>query len=281
MEAGAKNVLITNPRDFKGFVKELSGIPFTAITGVNTLFNALINTDGFKEIDFSHLKITLGGGMPVQPAVAAQWKQITNCTLVEAFGLTETSPAACINPLNIEGYNGSIGLPIPSTYCRLIDNQGHVITGEEPGELSIKGPQVMRGYWNLEEETSNVLSEDGWLKTGDIAKMDGNGFFYIVDRIKDMILVSGFNVYPNEIENIIVEHEGVLECGVIGVPNEKTGEAVNAFVVRKDDSLTEEELLNFCKENLTGYKRPHKITFIQELPKTNVGKVLRRELRSL
>ena len=281
MEAGAKNILITNPRDFEGFVKELSSIPFTAMTGVNTLFNALINTEGFKEIDFSNLKITLGGGMSVQPAVAAQWKQITGCTLSEAFGLTETSPAACINPLNLKEYNGSIGLPIPSTYCKLMDEDGNIITNGEPGELNIKGPQVMQGYWNLPEETANVLSDDGWLKTGDIAKMDGDGFFYIVDRIKDMILVSGFNVYPNEVENVIVEHEGVLECGVIGVPDEKRGEAVKAFVVRKDDSLTEAQLDEYCKKNLTGYKTPDKIVFIKELPKTNVGKVLRRELRSL
>lgn len=281
MEAGAKNILITNPRDFEGFVKELSSIPFTAMTGVNTLFNALINTEGFKDIDFSNLKITLGGGMSVQPAVAAQWKQITGCTLSEAFGLTETSPAACINPLNLKEYNGSIGLPIPSTYCQLMDDDGNIITNGEPGELNIKGPQVMQGYWNLPEETANVLSDDGWLKTGDIAKMDGDGFFYIVDRIKDMILVSGFNVYPNEIENVIVEHEGVLECGVIGVPDEKRGEAVKAFVVRKDDSLTEAQLAEHCKKNLTGYKTPDKIVFIKELPKTNVGKVLRRELRSL
>jgi len=281
MEAGAKNILITNPRDFEGFVKELSSIPFTAMTGVNTLFNALINTKGFNDIDFSNLKITLGGGMSVQPAVAAQWKKITGCTLVEAFGLTETSPAACINPLDLKEYNGSIGLPIPSTYCKLNDEDGNLVADGEPGELCIKGPQVMLGYWNLPDETSNVLSDDGWLRTGDVAKMDGNGFFYIVDRIKDMILVSGFNVYPNEIENVIVEHEGVLECGVIGVPDEKRGEAVKAFVVRKDDSLTEAALLEFCKKNLTGYKTPDKIVFINELPKTNVGKVLRRELRSL
>ncbi|OUR91026.1 long-chain-fatty-acid--CoA ligase [Cycloclasticus sp. 44_32_T64] len=281
MEAGAKNILITNPRDFAGFVKELSSIPFTAITGVNTLFNALINTKGFSDIDFSKLKITLGGGMSVQPAVAAQWKQITGCTLVEAFGLTETSPAVCINPLNLKEYNGSIGLPISSTYCQLVDDKGQVITDGESGELCVKGPQVMRGYWNRPEETANVLSDGGWLKTGDVAKMDGNGFFYIIDRIKDMILVSGFNVYPNEVENIIVEHDGVLECGVIGVPDEKRGEAVKAFVVKKDDSLSEADLIAHCKKNLTAYKTPDKIVFIQELPKTNVGKVLRRELRSL
>ena len=281
MESGAENVLITNPRDFEGFVKELKRTPFTAITGVNTLFNALINTPGFDQIDFSSLKVTLGGGMSVQPAVAAQWKQITGCTLVEAFGLTETSPAVCINPLNINEYNGSIGLPIPSTYCRLVDTEGNIITNNEAGELCIKGPQVMREYWNRPEETSEVLSNDGWLRTGDIAKMDGNGYFYIVDRIKDMILVSGFNVYPNEIENVIVEHPGVLECGVIGVADELRGEAVKAFVVLKDKNLSEQALLSYCKENLTAYKTPDCIVFIQELPKTNVGKVLRRELRTL
>jgi len=281
MEAGAENVLITNPRDFKGFVKELKKTPFTAITGVNTLFNALINTEGFSDIDFSKLKISLGGGMSVQAVVAAQWKQITGCTLVEAFGLTETCPAVCINPLSLKEYNGSIGLPISSTYCQLIDNGGKTISNGEAGELCVKGPQVMQGYWNLPEETSNAFTKDGWLKTGDVAKMDGNGYFYIVDRIKDMILVSGFNVYPNEIESVIVEHESVLECGVIGVADEKRGEAVKAFVVKKDDSLTEAELIQYCKENLTGYKTPDKIIFIQELPKTNVGKVLRRELKSL
>lgn len=281
MSAGAQNILITNPRDFDGFVKELKSVPFTTITGVNTLFNALINTKGFSDIEFSPLKITLGGGMSVQPAVAAQWKEITGCTLVEAFGLTETSPAACINPLNLKEYNGSIGLPISSTYCKLINDDGDVITDNSSGELCVKGPQVMQGYWNLPEETANVLSDDGWLKTGDVAKMDGNGFFYIVDRIKDMIIVSGFNVYPNEIEDVIVEHPDVLECGVIGVPDEKSGEAVKAFVVRKNDSLTEAAIVAHCKDNLTGYKRPDKIVFIQELPKTNVGKVLRRELRSL
>tara|TARA_R110002074_G_scaffold402348_1_gene608430 strand:+ start:69674 stop:71335 length:1662 start_codon:yes stop_codon:yes gene_type:complete len=281
MDAGAHNILITNPRDFKGFVNELKNTHFTVITGVNTLFNALLNTEGFADIDFSALKLTLGGGMSVQPAVAAQWKQMTHCTLIEAYGLTETSPAVCINPLNLKDYNGSIGLPISSTYCQLIDLDGNTVTDGEPGELCVKGPQVMKGYWNRPEETANAFTKDGWLKTGDVAKMDGNGFFYIVDRIKDMILVSGFNVYPNEIESVIVEHKGVLECGVIGVPDEKHGEAVKAFVVKKDDTLTEDELLNFCKERLTGYKIPDHIVFIKELPKTNVGKVLRRELRSL
>lgn len=281
MEAGANNILITNPRDFKGFVKELSNTPFTAITGVNTLFNTLINTPGFADIDFTQLKISLGGGMSVQPAVAAQWKKITGCTLVEAFGLTETSPAVCINPLNLEEFNGSIGLPIPSTYCKLINDQGDTLPDGKAGELCVKGPQVMQGYWNRPEDTAEVLSNDGWFKTGDVAKMDGNGFFYIVDRIKDMILVSGFNVYPNEIESVIVEHKGVLECGVIGVPDDLRGEAVKAFVVKKDQSLTESELLAHCRKSLTAYKTPDKIVFIHELPKTNVGKVLRRELRSL
>lgn len=281
IEAGGHNVLITNPRDFKGFVKELSKTSFTVITGVNTLFNALINTKGFHDIDFSNLKITLGGGMSVQAAVAAQWQQITGCALVEAFGLTETSPAVCINPLNIKNYNGSIGLPIPSTYCKLIDSEGNDIINNEAGELCVKGPQVMQGYWKRPEETACALSKDGWLKTGDMAKMDGHGFFYIVDRLKEMILVSGFNVFPNEIENVIVDHPGVLECGVIGIPDEQRGEAIKAFVVKKDISLTEAELIAHCKKNLTPYKIPSSITFIQSLPKTNIGKVLRRALKHL
>jgi len=281
IEAGGHNVLITNPRDFKGFVKELSKTSFTVITGVNTLFNALINTKGFHDIDFSNLKITLGGGMSVQAAVAAQWQQITGCALVEAFGLTETSPAVCINPLNIKNYNGSIGLPIPSTYCKLIDSEGNDINNNEAGELCVKGPQVMQGYWKRPEETACALSKDGWLKTGDMAKMDGHGFFYIVDRLKEMILVSGFNVFPNEIENVIVDHPGVLECGVIGIPDEQRGEAIKAFVVKKDISLTEAELIAHCKKNLTPYKIPSSITFIQSLPKTNIGKVLRRALKHL
>lgn len=281
IEAGGHNVLITNPRDFKGFVKELSKTSFTVITGVNTLFNALINTKGFHDINFSNLKITLGGGMSVQAAVAAQWQQITGCALVEAFGLTETSPAVCINPLNIKNYNGSIGLPIPSTYCKLIDSEGNDIINNEAGELCVKGPQVMQGYWKRPEETACALSKDGWLKTGDMAKMDGHGFFYIVDRLKEMILVSGFNVFPNEIENVIVDHPGVLECGVIGIPDEQRGEAIKAFVVKKDISLTEAELIAHCKKNLTPYKIPSSITFIQSLPKTNIGKVLRRALKHL
>ena len=280
MEAGANNVLITNPRDFKGFVKELKKRPFTAITGVNTLFNSLINTQGFRDIDFSFLKISLGGGMAVQPAVAAQWKTITGCTLIEAFGLTETSPAVCINPLNIKEYNGSIGLPISSTDCQIVNKAGHVVPNGVAGELCVKGPQVMRGYWNRPEETNNVLSADGWLKTGDMAKMDDNGFFYIIDRIKDMVLVSGFNVYPNEIEGVITEHPAVLECGVVGVHDINSGEAVKAFVVKKDITLTETDLLRYCKERLAAYKAPSHIIFIQALPKTNVGKVLRRELKS-
>ncbi|MBQ0725299.1 MAG: AMP-binding protein [Cycloclasticus sp.] len=281
MEAGAHNVLITNPRDFIGFVKELKKTPFTAITGVNTLFNALLNTEGFADIDFSKLKLTLGGGMSVQAAVATQWKKTTGCTLVEAFGLTETSPAVCINPLNLKDYNGSIGLPISSTYCQLIGADGQVVLIGEAGELCVKGPQVMRGYWNLPDETSQAFTADGWLKTGDVAKMDDAGFFYIVDRIKDMIIVSGFNVYPNEVEGVIVEHPGVLECGVIGVKDKLRGESVKAFVVKKDEALTAAELLDFCRQQLTAYKTPDEIVFIKELPKTNVGKVLRRELRSL
>lgn len=281
MEAGAKNILITNPRDFKGFINEMKKNHFTAITGVNTLFNALISTPGFDQIDFSSLKISLGGGMAVQPYVAGQWKAITGCPLIEAYGLTETSPAVCINPIDIKEYNGSIGLPISSTYCKLIDENGRTLGHGETGELCVKGPQVMQGYWGKPEETELVLSDDGWLKTGDIATMDKGGFFYILDRIKDMVLVSGFNVYPSEIENVVADHPSVQECGVIGVPDQRQGEAIKLFVVTKNPALNAEQLLIYCRENLTNYKIPSKIIFIDKIPKTSVGKVSRRELRNL
>ena len=279
MKHGALNYLITNPRDMKNFVKELKGVRFTAITGVNTLFNGLLNTPGFKEIDFSNLKLTLGGGMAVQRAVAEHWQNVTGTPLLEAYGLTETSPAACINPLDLKGFNGKIGLPISSTECSIQDDDWNELPIGEVGEICIRGPQVMRGYWQLPKETANVLSGDGWLHTGDIGFMDEQGFVQIVDRKKDMILVSGFNVYPNEVENVIVHHPGVLEAGVIGIPDEKSGEAVAAIVVKSDPSLTEDALIEYCREDLTGYKRPHYIFFADELPKTNVGKILRRELR--
>lgn len=279
MKFGALNHLITNPRDMPGFVKELSNIQFTAITGVNTLFNGLLNTPGFDQVDFSRLHLTLGGGMAVQRAVAEKWKKVTGVTLVEAYGLTETSPAACINPMDLQDYNGAIGLPVPSTDACLKDDDGNVVATGEVGELCIKGPQVMKGYWQRPEETANVIGADGWLHTGDMAKMDDNGFFYIVDRKKDMILVSGFNVYPNEVEDVIAGIEGVLEVAAIGVPDEKSGEAVKVFIVKKDPNLTADQIKAFCRDNLTGYKQPRYIEFRTELPKTNVGKILRKELR--
>ncbi|MEY2114904.1 MULTISPECIES: long-chain-fatty-acid--CoA ligase [Rhodanobacter] len=279
MRLGGLNWLITNPRDMPGFVKELRKSGFTALTGVNTLFNGLLNTPGFSELDFSKLHLTLGGGMAVQRAVAERWKKVTGCTLAEAYGLTETSPAVCINPLDLKEYNGSIGLPVPSTNVAIWSEEGKPLPLGEVGELMVQGPQVMKGYWNRPDETAKVLDADGWLHTGDIAKMDANGYFYIVDRKKDMILVSGFNVYPNEVEDTVMQHPGVLEVAAVGVPDEHSGEVVKLFVVRKDPNLTEEALKQFCRENLTGYKRPKLIEFRDSLPKSNVGKILRRELR--
>jgi long-chain acyl-CoA synthetase len=279
MKIGAHNYLITNPRDMKGFVKELEGVKFTAITGVNTLFNGLLNTPGFAELDFSSLKLTLGGGMAVQRAVAEHWRRVTKAPLLEAYGLTETSPAVCINPLNLDDFNGSIGLPVSSTEVSIRSEDGEFLPQGEVGELCVRGPQVMRGYWNKPDETAFVLDEKGWLKTGDIAMMDEKGFFRIVDRKKDMILVSGFNVYPNEVESIIAACPGVLEVGVIGVPDDNSGEAVRAVIVKNDESLTEKDVIDHCRKNLTNYKVPKSIEFRTELPKTNVGKILRRELR--
>jgi len=279
MKFGGLNYLITNPRDMDGFVAELKKIPFTAITGVNTLFNGLLNTKGFDEINFSTMHLSLGGGMAVQRSVAERWKKTTGVTLVEAYGLTETSPAACMNPLDMAEYNGAIGLPIPSTDACLMDDDGKLVPLGEAGELCIRGPQVMDGYWQRPEETAKVIDQEGWLHTGDIAKMDAQGYFYIVDRKKDMILVSGFNVYPNEIEDVIATMPQVLEVAAVGVPDDKSGEAVKVVIVKKDSSLTVEQVKAFCKENLTGYKLPRFVEFRTELPKTNVGKILRRELR--
>lgn len=276
---GACNILITNPRDMEGFVKELSKHKFTAITGVNTLFNGLLNTAGFSDLDFSSLRLTLGGGMAVQKSVAEEWQQVTGKPLSEAYGLTETSPAACMNPMYLTAYNGAIGLPIPSTDVVIRDEKGNDLAVGEVGELCIKGPQVMRGYLNRPEETAKVLDENGWLATGDIAVMDENGFCKIVDRKKDMILVSGFNVYPNEIEDVVTTHPKVLEAAAVAMPSQSSGEAVKLFIVKRDLSLTEEEVEAYCKENLTGYKRPKQIVFKEDLPKSNVGKILRRELR--
>ena len=279
MKFGGLNHMITNPRDMPGFVKELKGVKVTAITGVNTLFNGLLNTPGFDEVDFSSLHLTLGGGMAVQRSVAERWKKATGCTLVEAYGLTETSPAACINPMDLAEYNGSIGLPIPSTDACIKDEDGNLLPVGEVGELCIKGPQVMKGYWQRPGETAEAIDADGWLHTGDMARMDEQGFFYIVDRKKDMILVSGFNVYPNEIEDVIAMMPEVLEVAAVGVPDEKSGEAVKVVIVKKDQSLTAEQVLQHARANLTGYKRPHHVEFREDLPKTNVGKILRRELR--
>jgi long-chain acyl-CoA synthetase len=279
MKYGGTNLLITNPRDMPNFVKELSNYPFTALTGVNTLFNGLLNTPGFAQLDFSKVKLALGGGMAVQRPVAERWQKVTNTRLVEGYGLTECAPLVTVSPYNLPAYNGSIGFPAPSTDIKLVNDDGVEVAAGEPGEMWVKGPQVMKGYFNRAEETAKVLNEEGWLATGDIARMDDDGFFYIVDRKKDMILVSGFNVYPNEIEEVVAMNDKVLEVAAVGVPNEATGEAVKIFVVKKDQSLTDAELIQHCKERLTGYKVPKLVEFRTELPKTNVGKILRRELK--
>jgi long-chain acyl-CoA synthetase len=279
MTLGGENVLIPNPRDIPGFVKEMSKFRFTAFTGVNTLFNALLNNADFARLDFSSLRLTLGGGMAVQEAVAQRWKEVTGSPLIEAYGLTETSPAATINPLNLAAYNGSIGLPISSTDVELRDDAGKAVAMGQPGELCIRGPQVMAGYWQRPDETAKVIDKDGWLATGDVGVIDEQGYIRIVDRKKDMILVSGFNVYPNEIEGVLAMHPGVLECAAIGVPDKKSGEAVKLYVVKKDPALTAETVLQHCREHLTAYKCPRDVEFRSELPKSNVGKILRRELR--
>jgi len=279
MKIGGLNHLITNPRDMPGFVKELKNNRFSAITGVNTLFNGLLNTPGFDQVDFSALKISLAGGMALQRAVAERWKKVTGVTLVEAYGLTETSPAACINPLDLPDYNASIGLPIPSTQACAKDEDGKILPIGEVGELCIRGPQVMKGYWQRPEETANTIDADGWLHTGDMAKMDDKGFVYIVDRKKDMILVSGFNVYPNEVEDVLAMMPEIMEVAAIGAPDERAGEVVKVVIVKKDPNLTEEQVKAYAKANLTGYKCPKIVEFRKELPKTNVGKILRRELR--
>ena len=279
MKVGGLNVLITNPRDIPAFVKELGKHRYNIITGVNTLFNAFLNNPDFNKLDFSKVKICVGGGMAVQKAVADRWKQVTGRTLLEGYGLTETSPCATMNPLNLEAYSGSIGLPMPSTEVVLRDDAGKEVALGEPGEICIRGPQVMKGYWQRPDETAKVLGADGFLLTGDVGIMDDKGFVRIVDRKKDMILVSGFNVYPNEIEQVVAMHPGVLEVAAIGVADEHSGEVPKIFVVKKDPQLTEQDLLEHCKKELTGYKRPKYVEFRTELPKTNVGKILRRALR--
>lgn len=278
IKQGGKNVLITNPRDIPALVKEFDKHKPTVFTGVNTLFNALANDDGFSKLDFSRLKVTLGGGAAVQKAVAEKWKRITGVNLNEGYGLTEASPVVSITPLDLD-YTGSIGLPIPSTDVSIRDDEGNELPEGEAGELCVNGPQVMAGYWNKPEENEKTFFDGGWLRTGDVAKMDEKGFFYIVDRKKDMILVSGFNVYPNEIEDVVAQHPKVMEAACIGVDDEKSGEVVKIFVVKKDDSLTEKELIEFCRKELTGYKVPKHVAFIDELPKSNVGKILRKDLR--
>jgi len=278
MAQGGENILITNPRDFEGFAREIAKFKFNMFTAVNTLFAALMDTPSFSMIDFSHLRVCIGGGMAVQPAIAKEWKEKTGNTILQGYGLTETSPAAVVCRVD-EEFTGTIGLPIPSTEVMIACDDGNPLPVGEVGEICIRGPQVMEGYWQLPAETAEVMLPDGWLRTGDIGRMDEGGYIFIEDRKKDMILVSGFNVYPNEIENVIVEMEGVLEAAAIGLPHERSGEVVKVFVVRKDDSLTEQDIIDHCKENLTNYKRPRIVEFRDDLPKTNVGKILRRELR--
>lgn len=278
IKLGALNVLIVNPRDFPAFVNELRSRRFSFISGVNTLFNALLHTPGFAELDFSALRITLGGGMAVQRSVAEHWQRVTGNVLTQAWGLTETSPAACINPFGLTEFNGSIGLPIPSTEITIRNDDGKELGLGEVGEICVRGPQVMLGYWNQPDETAQVMHGD-WLRTGDIGRMDAGGFVYIEDRKKDMILVSGFNVYPNEVESVVAAHPGVLEVAAVAQDDERSGEAVALFVVRKDPNLTEQQLIDYSRTDLTGYKVPKHVYFRTELPKTNVGKILRRELR--
>ena len=278
IELGGQNLLITNPRDIPGFVKELSKYPFTAITGVNTLFNALLNDKHFQQLDFSTLRLSAGGGMSVQKAVAERWEKLTGHYLLEGYGLTECSPLVSVNPYDITCHNGSIGLPVPSTEIKLVDDSGAEVAAGLPGELCIKGPQVMLGYWQRQDATDEVLKA-GWLYSGDIVTVDEEGFLRIVDRKKDMILVSGFNVYPNEIEDVVMQHPKVREAAAIGVPSDLSGEAVKICIVKKDASLTKEELIAHCRRHLTGYKVPKIVEFRDELPKTNVGKILRRALR--
>ncbi|MEM8681836.1 MAG: AMP-binding protein [Pseudomonadota bacterium] len=275
---GSLNVLITNPRDFKGFVKEISAYRFNLFNSVNTLFAALLNTPGFSELDFSGLRVVVGGGMAVQPAVAEDWKRVTGSSIVQGYGLTETSPASICNKPGAE-FSGAIGLPIPSTDVMIAGDDGNALGVGEVGEICIKGPQVMQGYWQRPAETSNVMLPGDWLRTGDIGRMDEDGYVFIEDRKKDMILVSGFNVYPNEIENVVVEMDGILEAAAIGIPDEHSTEAVKVFAVKTDPSITEEDIIAYCKKNLTNYKRPKVVEFRDDLPKTNVGKILRRALR--
>ncbi|HET9024385.1 MAG TPA: AMP-binding protein, partial [Burkholderiaceae bacterium] len=279
MRIGGKCVLIANPRDIPGFVKELSKHTFHVFPAVNTLFNGLLNNEEFKKLNFSRLILSAGGGMAVQQAVAERWLKVTGCPIAEGYGLSETSPVATANRTDTDKFTGTIGLPIPSTEIAILDDDGNKLPVGQVGEIAIRGPQVMAGYWNRPDETAKVMTPDGFFRSGDVGVMDSSGYTKIVDRKKDMILVSGFNVYPNEVEGVVAAHPGVLECAVVGVPDDNSGEAVKLFVVKKDPALTEKELMEFCKEQLTGYKKPKYIEFRADLPKTNVGKILRRELR--
>ena len=278
MAQGGENILITNPRDFEGFAREIAKYRFSLFTGVNTMFASLMHTPSFGKIDFSHLRVCIGGGMAVQPAVAREWKQKTGNKILQGYGLTETSPAAIVCRIDDE-FTGALGLPIPSTEVMIAGDDGNPLPIGEIGEICVRGPQVMEGYWQRPAETAEVMLPGGWLRTGDVGRMDDGGYVYIEDRKKDMILVSGFNVYPNEVENVVVELDGVLEAAAIGVPDEKSGEVVKIYAVRKNDSVTAEDIIEHCRKNLTGYKRPKYVEFRDELPKTNVGKILRRALR--
>lgn len=276
---GGQVELITDPRNIKSLVKLMRKLPITAIIGINTLFNALLHNPQFQRLKFPHLKLTVAGGMATQNWVAQEWHRVTGTYILEGYGLTETSPVVCVNPYTAQNFSGSIGLPLPSTMVDIRDTAGNSLPFGEVGEIYVQGPQVMKWYWHNPQETQQVLDGKGWLRTGDIAHMDAQGYVYLVDRKKDMILVSGFNVYPNEIENVVAMLPGVLECAVVGAPNTQTGESVKLFVVKKDPNLTATMIADYCRENLTGYKRPHEIVFCEQLPKNNVGKVLRRELR--
>jgi long-chain acyl-CoA synthetase len=279
MRTGGKLILIPNPRDLPAVLKELSKHTFHSFPAVNTLFNGLANHPDFNKVNWGNLKVSVGGGMAVQGAVADKWLKQTGCPICEGYGLSETSPSASCNPVTNTSFTGTIGVPLPSTYMKIIDDEGRDVPQGQPGEIAIKGPQVMAGYWQRPDETAKVMTPDGWFKSGDIGIMDEKGFFRIVDRKKDMVLVSGFNVYPNEIEDVVAKLPGVLECACVGVADEKTGEAVKLVIVKKDPALTEEQVRAYCKENLTGYKQPKVVEFRTELPKTPVGKILRRELR--
>ena len=278
MAQGGENLLITNPRDFEGFAKEIARFEFNMFTGVNTLFASLMDTPSFSGIDFSHLRVCIGGGMAVQPAIAKEWKEKTGVSILQGYGLTETSPAAVVCRIDSD-FTGTIGLPLPSTEIIIADDDGNPLPVDEVGEICIRGPQVMEGYWQRPAETAEVMLPGGWLRSGDVGRMDEDGYIFIEDRKKDMILVSGFNVYPNEIENVVVELDGILEAAAIGLPDERSGEIVKIFVVRKNDSVTEQDIIDHCRKYLTGYKRPKIVEFRDELPKTNVGKILRRALR--